>query len=870
MDEFGVVRGSRIEGDFGGAGDGGVTLAPTSQHELAGDGGQIVVTEDVDVKKKESGWIKFLRVVIWAIAVIALTVGTSLIAMSGMAGPYVDGSYAAKDWWGWLLFWLGFGVGMGNFVWGIVRWFLRWRREKWKVGKVVGKVIGGGIWRFFVVMPVMAVALFWIVPMIGGQIVADAVAKNEERAVNSVMKIEGAFLKGEITTDEYVTYLADAAYRAEILPENYRDNKTILMPDILGIVEENLENLSRETVEYALGAMMLTNVEFGTDASGNVTSGMEHWFFGDSAYAKTSDVTTLNKAKLSENGNFLIFYTNVGADKVDDGGAEVVGAMLEEIVSNYRDRLGFEYAYKKIKYKGKDDFFGKTAEEKMRDVLESNGVDVKYLNEAMFVYLANPYKSETNVLATYAGERFADTLERIGLSLGGLFGDETSKFYNSSLVLPFINILPNNIGKQDLTLVVAHELGHHYASNYCYGNFGKKCSDADFIDETIANYAAINVVNDQPRGSEINTIGYHHELYIKYGTCYSIPNIVSEPPKLNACHKIGSYEGYPTVAFLQNYAEVVKNGDQKIWGALAEEDAWGYLYEQAGENQLRETMVQLAQRNLTNDYGTKYSLFADVIPSGEEISCYDFCANTYSSRYATTQYFYFPVGEFDGKMIEARALKTDGRIAVSVLGKRLGNWGVIDSSYPGLKYTIEDVNGYDVVAIAVTNYAEGGEGQYSLKISDTELDELIEDEVVVDGEYEFDWIGYKGNCFWVEFDGLFGAVGKIMDVFGEIDGAKIDEGLESLEKDKNEMEKLGVKKMTVCQTMLKRSKSHAELKTILNETVVRGSWNLLNLKDETVGEMSVFVNYRAFSQSLRVYALWTYGEDSLLYTVTAE
>jgi uncharacterized membrane protein len=816
--------------------------------------------------KKQNGWVKFLRVVLWGVIIAAITTGIALLATSQNVNAFANGTYAAREWWGRTLLICGIIASIAHLAWGATRWFLRWRNEKWKTSKVVGKIIGGGIWRFFAAVPVVLIACFLIAPAINSSLTNRIVADREARLTTSVMKIEGDFVEGNITTDQYIRYLVDIAYNRDALPSEYKDDQTIFAPHILEELETNLAALNQETIKYALNAITLANVNFGVDASSNISSALNPATWQpNTAYARTSNVTTLNKAKLSSNEKFLIFYTDTGDDQISDTSAADIAAMLDGFITNYESRLGLTYSYEKIGYKGNNDWFGKTAEEKMQTVLENSGIDKKHLNTAMPVYIANPYSENTGVLATYAGRRFGNTLERVLLGLADVFGDETSDFYNSSPILPFINILPQNIDAPDLALVTAHELGHHYASNYCYDNFNKNCSDNDFIGETAANYMAINVVDNQPSGTKNNTINYHHSLYIGYGHCYSIPNIVNDPPKQGACHKKGSFEGYPTVAYLDNYASIVPDGNRKILNALVQDNAFQYLYEQAQPNYNREVLVQLAQRNLTNAYGNKQSLYSEEIPKGEDVPCYTLCTAGYTSNYATTQYFYFPTSEFNNKKITGWKSNTEDWIAVSVLGRKSGSWEFIDSSFPLLEYTIHNNSDYDVIAFAITNYAKEGTGRYAITIEDGELEEIIDNSA----NLQTPNFNYNGDCLWFEVNDLLDGITQVMRSFNGFAGTDISGSISEWEQNAEEVKSnVNFRKMTICANRLQSHTAFDDAKARVRNSI-GWAWEILNVRDSN-GNISVMANYDIFRQSMRMYMLYGYEDEMWLYSVMTE
>ena len=67
--------------------------------------GESVPKEDKDksrkvendfLAKKERGWIKFVRFLVYVVSIIGVTVGASLIKAGGLSAAYADGTYAAK------------------------------------------------------------------------------------------------------------------------------------------------------------------------------------------------------------------------------------------------------------------------------------------------------------------------------------------------------------------------------------------------------------------------------------------------------------------------------------------------------------------------------------------------------------------------------------------------------------------------------------------------------------------------------------------------------------------------------------------------------------------------------------------------------
>ncbi|MDO4399185.1 MAG: hypothetical protein Q4C24_02735, partial [Candidatus Saccharibacteria bacterium] len=253
--------------------------------------------------QKEKGWVKFVRVLIYAVSIIGVTVGASLIKTGGLSVAYADGTYAAKINNGEIIFFIFLVILCGNIMWGVLRWFLRGYHEKWKPGRTFGKLVGGGIWRTLVIAPLVLFSFLVITP--------------------KVIDIIGSVVTGE-----------------------QRDQKKISLSeplDNLEYISGHLEDYTLEELEEELAPYFFKNIDFGVDASSNVSKKQSPGFLTQNAVAYTPSVTILNKAKLSSKGNFVVFYTDTGDDTISGEKAGELAEMLENIIVGYEENLGLEY-----------------------------------------------------------------------------------------------------------------------------------------------------------------------------------------------------------------------------------------------------------------------------------------------------------------------------------------------------------------------------------------------------------------------------------------------------------------------------------------------------------------------------------------------
>lgn len=774
---------------------------------------------------KENGWIKFARFLIYVVSIIGVTVGASLIKTGNLSAAYADGTYVAKINNGEIIFFVFLIILCGNIVWGILRWFLRGYREKWKPGRIIGKLIGGGIWRVLVIMPLMLLSFMIISPK-----VADVIS--------------------------------------DIVIEEQHNQKRISLSEPLNnlkYISEHLEDYTFEELEEELAPYFFKNIDFGVDASSNISKQQSPGLLTQNASAYASSVTVLNKAKLSSKGHFIVFYTDTGDDAILDKKAEELAEMLEEIIVGYEENLGLEYKYEKFTNYNTD----VTTAIKIKSVLVASGVEkndsdffgASVLETAMPVYVVNPYKEGSNTLATYAGRRFAEYGNSILIRLGSIFGEETARLYDSAPSYPFVHILPENVDSESLAIVTAHELGHHYVATYSYDNYGGIGSDDDFIDETTPNWMAINVLLNQPPGNLINDNHYQYS-YLSDVTGVKISDVAPD------------FLGYPAVAFLENYYEVVPDAKTIIMDATYYGDALNYLYNHAGEDNFRKVMINLAEKNLTGEYGGKLMNYRETrrgkqytLPKGEELQCTDLCTKEYSINPAATEYLYFAVDEYRGSKLNYDG---DDDISISVLGRDTNNeWYVLQSgNNSGELIFTDDMAGiYNLIAFAVANSNIEHGKTYEIGITSAEFEKLID----VAGEFDFSGL-YQDlgqGCFEVNLDSLFDLYGKFMDLGGAVIDviAAIDDTTDYSDlqnewtKETNEV-KDGVEevrqnaakyRISVCANYVAKGKTFEEVKKSLQNAM---GWNM-TLYNERNGtdRMSVFFGVDLLTRQGRIYTL---------------
>lgn len=764
-------------------------------------------------QRTENGWVKLIRVVFYIFSISGAVVGASLIKSGNLSQAYADGTHAIKTQIGLIVFFVFLIILYLNIMWGVFRWARRGYREKWRIGSIIGKLVGGGIWRTLVFIPLVLLSAFLIAPRISDFVVSASV--REEKSIS--------------------------------LSEQY---------DRLKYLNDNFESLNYDDIREELGALLFSNVDFGLDASSNVSTSRNKLFFANS-YAYSSTVTILNKARLSGENNFIIFYTDNGDDAITDSQADKLADMLEEVVSGYSSNLGLGYEYESLPNND-------SSLAKMREVLEGSGIDTNIIDSAMPIYVVDPYKNGSNILASYAGRRFKDQGVSILMKIGALFGEETAKLYDTTPSYPFINVLPKNIASEDLPVVVAHELGHHYSAVYNQNTYGETGSDDNFIDETTPNWMAINVLPGQPSSNVINA-NHYNAIYLG-----AVSDTISE------ISDQGELDGYPAVAFLENYYRIVPDAESIIMDATYYGDALNYLFDHAGTENFRKVMTSLAEKNLTGDYDGKLTNLAT--PKGRVVLCTDVCTREYEINPASIQYSYFSAADFDNVIIKFESKENE--ISASLLGKKglRDDWEIIKSGSSEIEFGINNssVKDYEAFALAVSDYSITDVGSYTIKITKDEIKDIIADE----GDFDFSKYGFSNplsgstpGCYEIDTDSLIDNLINLINLrtefvdrmtkfgedvnpdkdyskFREEDKRTSEEITSSLSEAKTELSRY---KISICGSYIGRGHSFDSVKASLRSSL----GGVVNLLDERRGDdrYSVFVGFDILARVGKGYLL---------------
>lgn len=565
-------------------------------------------------------------------------------------------------------------------------------------------------------------ALVAVTVMVVAVLVLVVFRNNQEEAEltqEATIGIAEAYENGEISADKYVNLTLTALYDTEELPEEYKTGAAEMGrgAELIEFAVEHLDELDSETIELLLYIYGFEGLEFGTDASKNVSTERKFdWFSNGSAYAYSDygfKKTTLNRARVSAGGRFVIFYTDTGDDAFSDENADNVLVAAEKIIGNYKTQLGMDYGYNRVSNEA-------FKEETLAQVLAANNVDADIMNTAMPIYVINPYRKQGQLVAEYFSPKYNEMLASLKSAYSSF---EVTPMNSSGLKYdflqhlpsyPFINVMPSVDDSANLEIAMAHELGHHYTLERSKSKYGNYDWNEGFLDETLANYMAVKV---SPGVSTSNLVNVQH-----YNQGYLGKKFAGTKQKLSEV--VSGAKGYPTFTFLLNYEEYVPNALEIMLDAAYYGDALKYLYEKAGETNFRKTIMSLAEKNVTGDYPAELPISNMVEPAMEEAPCAALCVKKYAIQPTADNYLEFLVSDYDGRTL---TISGGEHIGVSVIGVKQGDQYAVIRRFDNaneLSYRVSREDGYERIILAVANWGIDKKEEYSVKVVPEELEEI--------------------------------------------------------------------------------------------------------------------------------------------------
>lgn len=597
--------------------------------------------------------------------------------------------------------------------------------------------------KLFLIIGSIALVLIVVGSIIGFNIYMN---KEEENKINSDILISNQlyndYENGIITTDEYVRYSLYAEYDSSLLNKKYsKFNGSQVAIHTDELIDLYYDELSDETLKYYISKINLENVTFeiGKENKSSDNKVAIADLFVDTVYAKSENVTNLNKAILSKNGNFIVWYTTTGDSATNYESAKKIADGLEQTISEYDNLFGSNYNFKsKVLTKGK------TYNNQIK-ILNNENIDSQYLESAMQVYLVN-YNDDS--LAKYV--RGSQALSELWDKIVG--GDDYG-----SLVLPYILIKPSAFNDfENIEQLYNHEFFHHYQHNVLCGTNNCVMGSDPYIGEATANWASALATN------KTNDTGFLNQwagTARKYSSAYMSDDFIN---------KYGTdIVGYTLYVYMYNYSSIVSNGTDKILKSIYEDNALKYLQDNATKEELANIQSTIAYKNLAQDYSNKNLIvevaFNTPIQVKETITA-EKSFNDIRVSPLTIDYYLLDVNSKE-QQYEIKLIRDNANINATLIGELNGEYQMLESSSVEKDSFVFNTNyygDYDKLYIAISNILPTLKNYYSLEISKTsflDAESLLEN-------YELDESliinGFKFNL-GIKLEDFINGTGAIID-----------------------------------------------------------------------------------------------------------
>lgn len=408
------------------------------------------------------------------------------------------------------------------------------------------------------------------------------------------------YSSGRITADQYVMEALYSVYDNSRLNSRYRSlvANADIIDDVVKFVGDYGDKLSKDTIIYFYQNVLQVDLnQSGIQNQSNSLSNYSVSLLG----SNSGDVHELDKAILSSNKHFIVYYTTEGKNKSSEEYAKGVAKALEYAVESYKKSYGYDYKYEMNAYY--TDTGAKNEENKNEKILKNNNIDSSLMKETMPVYIVdfsgsilgkyhdNAYMVEIGraIGKTYPFlcENFRKAFPECDKLLNGM-DNESFKTLINALTSIYISpsfMMDNNATDEELKFIAMHELFHHYQHTHICNN--TECNDNEFPSEAAANLAVVeNLSVDTIKETVVNGHAYAFSLEIA-----------------NGVEKTSS--GYPSVVFGYNYANIVEGGSKKFFNSQRSQTPLRTLDQESG-GKYDKVMQKTVEGIMTLNYKNKY------------------------------------------------------------------------------------------------------------------------------------------------------------------------------------------------------------------------------------------------------------------------
>ena len=417
------------------------------------------------------------------------------------------------------------------------------------------------------------------------------IVKEEEKKIEStITKLKTDYESGKIDVNKYFAELVNYDYDYDSLDKEYKTDEIIYttgnISEIAELLEKHRSELSEESIRKLLENATLQDVQVGNEVSvepqANTNNNVRVVPLNDTNNKDKIASHKLDKAYLSKNEHFIIWYTNYGDDAVTLEQVQDIANELENSINDYEEIFNTEYLYKPYY----DELINKNYFN-ARESLKANGINAAKIDTAMNVYIYDTGSNGT--LATYYNPIDTGVLIETIILLGidDLFMGESGIVSYPYIVMDKGTIQQST---ENIKTVANHELFHHFQYLYCKGTEKQRCPNGYYTEAT-ANLASVLVSEVSSTNNFLNGWAgrYTQELSGNLSTLA---------------------DGYGQFPYYYTYTKAVNDWASILTPALNSGNPTDYIKNNTSKEDLVKVSETVAYNTLAKKYDNK-SLYTD-------------------------------------------------------------------------------------------------------------------------------------------------------------------------------------------------------------------------------------------------------------------
>lgn len=511
----------------------------------------------------------------------------------------------------------------------------------------------------------------------------DDITQNEPSKVtekyNTLEKLKRDYKAGVLSVNDYFTQLVYLEFDSSKVSDKYRSDyvyySTECELDTDELLEKHYDELEKDVVKFYLTNKSMANITLGDETSGAIQQSNNNKYevklLKDEKDLSNATNHRLNKAYLSSNGHFLIWYANYGDDAITDEQLKALATGLEESVNKYEQYFGIAYSYSPYV----DNKYFNDDWKNAKEVLVQNDISTSFLQTAMSVYVYDT--GSDNVLASYNDAQ--DAAKWINRSLFLDILDE-----DGIINYPYIIINRKGISKssENLIQLYNHELFHHMQYLFCKSTSDKRCTSDLTIIEGMANFASSKVSNVSTTNNFLNNWA---GIYTK-NTSTKLSDIVDG----------GGSVGYALFPYFYSYSTKVTNWSAILMNAHNENDSFTYIQNSTSKQELVNTINDLAINSISQNYDNKSLISNAGIKNKLELND----KKTYNLTINAGAIDYF---ELDSATDLSVSTNNNDYLTIMIYGYKDGKYTEIKNSSDSIEIDSAFYVNYDKLYLVITN-----------------------------------------------------------------------------------------------------------------------------------------------------------------------